>query len=363
MSPTLLRLSVAFQRWFAWWLRELKCLVPARLAEILAGERNRLVIDVEPTQLVVRHRVGDQVRELARIAIPETGLPQRPSTLARLGDDASLTTIVRLAPEVAVTKLVQLPDTAAANLRQILEHQLERHTPVAPAQLYFDYAVTAHDQAQRRVAVELVMVMRSTVDAVGELMRDWGLAPRAIGLIEQVGWGTRFDFAPRRDTENLARARRRRLVLAALVIVLLGSAAYATLEHAQREADALATAVAETKAQALAAARLRSEIAKRIEQRDFLALKRQETLRLQALTAITSALGDDTWLTDLQLAGAKVRASGYSQAASALIPLLQQRAGFANPRFESPVTRAVTGGGERFDLSVELGVLPRAGQP
>jgi len=353
MSPTLFRLWGMLGGALAWWLRELRALVPARLADSLAGARNRLIIDVLPTELVIHHRAGERVRELARVAIPATGLPQRPAALARLAADARLTTVVRLAPEVAVIKPVQLPDTAASSLRPILEHQLERHTPIEPAQLYFDHAVTGHDRARKRLSIELAMVLRTTIDGVDRLVREWGFAPRAIGLIEPTGWHTRFDFAPHGGVADRPRIRRR-VALAGLAALLLCGAVGATLAHAEWQAATLAAATAEAKTHALAAGRLRAEIVKRLEQRDFLALKRAEPPRLQVLTEIARTFGDDTWLTDLQLTGTKIRAGGYAQSASALIPLLQQHAGFTNPHFESPVTRAVTGNGERFDLSFEI---------
>lgn len=362
MSPTLHRLWLLLRTWLAWWLRELRGLVPARLAEALAGERDLLVIDIEPTRLIVRQRAGAQLTALADVAFPEGGTPARPPALTRALTHGHPAAIVRLAPTVAVRKLVPLPDGAAADLRAVLEHQLERHTPIDPEQLYFDHAVHGHDTTQKRLSVELVMVLRPTVDAVDRLVRSWGLVPRAIGLIEPGTWRTRFNFAPR-EAAAIARTTRRRLALAGLAASLLVIAAYASLRHAQRHADALEVMVAEARGQAQAASRLRAEIARRIEQRDFLVTKRLEASRLQVMTDLARTLGDDTWLTDLQLSGAKLRVGGYAQAASSLIPLLQQQPGFANPRFESPVTRATTGTGERFDLSVELAAPARGARP
>jgi general secretion pathway protein L len=362
MSPTLQRFALLIAGWFGWWCRELAALVPRRLAESWAGERDLVIVDIGPSEVAIRHRTGTAIRDIARAAIPAAGLPARPPALARLVTGGRRGAIVRLAPETAVTKLVQLPDSAAANLRAILEHQLERHTPIEPAQLRFDVAVSQHDRTQKRLTVELAMVLRSTIDAVEALARDWQLAPRAIGLIDPDDWRARFNFAAPRQAEG-ARALRRRVALAGLAGVLACAAAYTTLDHQERRAAALERIVAEAKAEAQAAARLRADIAKRVEQRDFLGTKRHETPRLQILNEIARVLGDDTWLTDLQLAGNKVRITGFTTSASNLIPLLQQQPTFANPRFESPVTRAVAGGGERFDLSLEIAGVQRLARP
>lgn len=353
MSPTLLRLWALLRTALTWWLRTLGEMVPPRLAEALSGDRDRLIVDIEPAQLIVRHRSGDHLREIARAAIPDVGFPERPAALTRQVGAGAAHAILRLTPDVAVRKLVQLPDTAAPTLRQILEHQLERHTPIEPTQVYFDYTVREHDRAQKRLTVELVMVLRSTIDSVTALARHWALTPHAIGLIEPDTWRARFDF--RRPQRDAIRApARRRLALAMLAVILAIGTAYATLAYRQRQADALEAAVDQMKTQALTASRLRAAIAKRVEQRDFLATKRLESPRVAVLNDVARTLGDDTWLTDLQLAGGKLRIGGYSLTASSLIALLQQRPGFANPHFESPVTRAVTGAGERFDLSVDI---------
>src|SRR5258708_5906964 len=98
MSPTLHRLWGIAARWVAWWLHELSGLIPRRLAEALAGERNLLIVDVGPTHVVIKHRSGEEVREIARTAIPETGLPARPPALARMLAGRPRA-IVRLAPD------------------------------------------------------------------------------------------------------------------------------------------------------------------------------------------------------------------------------------------------------------------------
>ncbi len=68
---------------------------------------------------------------------------------------------------------------------------------------------------------------------------------------------------------------------------------------------------------------------------------------------LTHILPDGTFLTDVEIVGAAVNITGYSNSASALIGLLQDSGRFSNVRFSSSVTRAVGYNGERFSISME----------
>lgn len=68
---------------------------------------------------------------------------------------------------------------------------------------------------------------------------------------------------------------------------------------------------------------------------------------------LTSLLPDDTFLTDIEIVGSRISLSGYSQASSSLIGVLQDSGLFSNVRFSSSVTKAVGHSGDRFSIVME----------
>ncbi len=75
---------------------------------------------------------------------------------------------------------------------------------------------------------------------------------------------------------------------------------------------------------------------------------------MQALAAVTDALPDDTWVTDLTLHQRQVTLAGQSHEAVRLIGRLSSETALRNPAFTAPVTCSETGRGDLFSVSAEL---------
>jgi general secretion pathway protein L len=76
---------------------------------------------------------------------------------------------------------------------------------------------------------------------------------------------------------------------------------------------------------------------------------------LAVLAALTTALPDDTYLTELQQQEHKVIFSGRSAAASGLIGAIAKSNELHNPVFVAPVTRMEATHQEVFSISAETG--------
>ena len=69
---------------------------------------------------------------------------------------------------------------------------------------------------------------------------------------------------------------------------------------------------------------------------------------------LTRALPDDTFLTDLELTGAKLRVMGVSRDASALISRIEKSPAFSDAGFFAPTTRRAGEPGEQFRLEATI---------
>jgi general secretion pathway protein L len=88
---------------------------------------------------------------------------------------------------------------------------------------------------------------------------------------------------------------------------------------------------------------------------NLLAKRKQMTpSSVMVLEALSQALPDSTYVTELRIEGDKVQVVGMTQDAPSLIRLMERSAQFARATFFAPTTRAQNDPGERFHLEAHI---------
>ena len=155
-----------------------------------------------------------------------------------------------------------------------------------------------------------------------------------------------------------ARATSRRLVLTALttiVLVLAVAAIALPFWRAEEILDRLTTELTVARREAELSAKLQSQIDAHLRDQHFLVDRRQHMPTVtELLDALTRLAPDDTWLTELQIAGTDIRLTGAAGSATALLGLIAQSPDFRNAAFRSPVVQDSRLGRERFDLGAQI---------
>ena len=84
--------------------------------------------------------------------------------------------------------------------------------------------------------------------------------------------------------------------------------------------------------------------------------KRKQTTpsSIMVLEAISRALPDTTYVTELRIEGDKVQVVGMTQDAPSLIRLMEQSPQFTRATFFAPTTRAANEPGERFHIEAHI---------
>ena len=72
------------------------------------------------------------------------------------------------------------------------------------------------------------------------------------------------------------------------------------------------------------------------------------------LEALSQVLPDNTYVTELHLAGSKLQIAGITRDAPSLIPLIEQSQHFTRATFYAPTTRSPSDPGERFHIEARI---------
>ncbi|MCH9052779.1 MAG: PilN domain-containing protein [Proteobacteria bacterium] len=372
MTDLAARLIAVIGGFFAWWFKELAGLVPAPLRGALEGSTHAALLDLSGPEIVLSRLSGGSWRELGRVDPRGLNEPAQASAFAGLIKKAKLgelDVVLRLPASMALCKTLSLPLAAEENLRQVLTFEMDRHTPFSADEVYFDYRVRNRDAETGRMEVELVTVPRKVMDERCERAAAWGVVPDIVDIGGEVRGGE--DRGPEDFTDGInllpaddgvnggQRVGGLTLILATVAAALVAVAVYLPLEAQQGEMQAISAALAKAKAEAGAAMELREEIDRLVAESQFLVTRKQKSVKAtEVLDELTNILPDGTWLRQFKIKDRELRISGFSQAASNLIGLIEQSSMFENARFTSPVTQDRREGLERFNVAADLAQGP-----
>ena len=260
---------------------------------------------------------------------------------------------VHLQPAQVMTHQLDFPNKAADFLDGMIRAQVDRLTPWSAGDAVFGWSSPV-PAANDRIAVTFAATSRRKVDPLLQFAETVDAASVAIS-------------APvaNASTPVMLMDRSLRSVIGAAVNV-------PRLLRAILLSSALAAA-ASLIANAYLGGSLQSELGdlqQRISQRraalrvgangtasglGLLAKRKQTTpASIMVLEAISRALPDSTYVTELRIEGDKIQVVGMTQDAPSLIRLMEQSPQFSRATFFAPTTRAANEPGERFHIEAHI---------
>lgn len=347
-------------------MSELTKLFEAWIAAVAAA------IQAVAARLMPRRRIllvqGDGDNFTARAAAPAKGaiLPQTSFCLLRGRPEPALTPewqaalrgchleILMKADQV-LFRAVDFPRQAADFLDGMIRAQIDRLTPWAANEAVFGTTPPA-PAANERITVMLAATSRQRIQPLRELAANLGAASVA-GLVEtpEAGDGAEpvrvFDM-PLTTASGAAIDAPRLLRLGLLGAGLAAVASLAIAAYVGSELDARQQELQHRIAQRRAALRLNQPGG---SAETLLAKRKQASpASVLVLDAISRALPDTTYVTELRIEGDKMQVAGLTQDAPSLIRLLEQSPQFSRATFFAPTTRAQTDTGERFHIEAHI---------
>ncbi|MFZ2003915.1 MAG: PilN domain-containing protein [Stellaceae bacterium] len=345
-----------FHELFAWWIAQLSDCIPERIRRAIAPTQDCLTImPAEP--------IGSGIPAIFVSAWSknrETPLGEfrvKDGDLGSVPNSSRLPVVLRLADSDVLCKTITLPIATERDLAQVLSFEMDRETPFTVDDVLWSYCLIDRNKQRGQITVRLRLISREQLAPLLDALAGasilvtrveiaGGVDDRLVLPVQTDG----FRLKQRGGTQSLRWASVAFcLVLAALVIAT-------PFIRQSRDLATIDREIAASRGAAEQAEHLRQEI-DRLEGAGNVVQKERATAGdpLAMLAALTAALPDDTYLTEMQQQQNKVTFGGRSATASRLIGAVARSNELHNPAFVAPVTRTEATHQEVFSITAETG--------
>ena len=337
------RLAAAVRTGLAWWLGELRAMVPAALRQG-GGASMRLAAERQDGGGYILHDRDGRTR------VHRSGGTPIPVAL-------------RLPPAIALLRHVPAPALAERDLRRMVALDVDRLTPFDAEEVYLDLAVRPVGEAGGGRRVLLGVMLRSVADEAAAHALAAGLRPAALSV--DAGDGTVLDFAPAMRAAGALDRRGHAAgwwwsAVAALVALNVACWVWRDVHDL---AD-LQASVAAQRPQVERVAALRRSVLAETARRHALATALQADAPLRALDAASRALPDGVWVQRASFTASAVRLAGRRPPGLDVVAALRREPVFRNVEGAATDAGAASGSstdGDPFDVSADL--APASGGP
>jgi general secretion pathway protein L len=344
--------QVRIGAFMGWWGRGLLLCLPASMRRLFSGTKTQLIFEVTEHEVVVLRTQGENIEELGRYALERLTAGESLDQVRALRNRAD-TIVLRLPPGQILSKSISLPLAAEANLRQVVAFEMDRLTPFAAGQVYFDVNIVERQSALRRLQVNLAATPRARVDQFIDRLAEVGFVPDCVGA---KNIDPAMNLLPPEQRPRKSRGiQRLNWALVVLAGLLMGAAGALPVWQQKQLVDELSPQVNAAQKQAEEMLDLRTELEEMSKSSRFLLEKRLYTpLVIDLVDDLTRILPDGAWVEQLEVKSGQVRIRGQAEEASALIGQVEASRFFQGATFISPVTSDRRTGKDRFYLSAQI---------
>jgi general secretion pathway protein L len=316
-----------------------------RWIEILAGlivavqeawrARNALCIGLENNRPVVRSGAAALARVPTAAALPD----------AARGHFVTL----ELPPDEIVLQRINVPAQAREFLPGIIRNQIERLSPWPIDQVVYGFDAVASPTDPQTLDARVLMTARGQIETARSALAGMGVTPDRIVAREQgsadappITLWSRFDTGSGRGLE-----RPRRMIVGAVLAVFGISVAVSawslfSASAIWAESEDVATRTAALQRQLQPSRPSLASASADPAERAWIS-KQTAPAGMMVLEALSRALPDDAYITELSLQKSMLRIVGLTSDAPSLIAPLEHFGQFAEVRFFAPSTRGPDG--------------------
>ncbi len=334
-----------------WWIAEARATGGRWTRDPLAApDATLLILRPGETDVAVEGRSAG--KSVFADRIPITGVTPRGlrALLRRARLPRTSPVIIEPPPGVVLSHAITLPAAAADAAPALVQDVVRRKTPLSPERFHIVHALAAAAGGSDKATLRIALVPREWV--AGQLARlGLGVEDIAAVMIDMPGQAPLFaPLAPPKPRRGAAVLRALPVLALAAGLGWLGWAAWQT-ETALRDVDARLAAIAPQAREAIARQRTSGDARALV---DALAERRARAGPLVLWRELTRLVPADTFIVDLQIGERDVTLTGYSSAATALIPLLESSPLLKEAAFTGAIVFDQQERRERFTIRAAL---------
>lgn len=340
----------------AWWGAGLSAWLPTNWRQALAASADRLLVQAQGEGLQLRRQAVSGLQDIAHLPVPAgrgEGIDPLAGVLTRQAID--LPRWLLLPAAGGLRRSLLLPAAARERLREVLGFEIERQTPFAAADVYYDGRVLGVRE-DGQLQAELVVVPRARADA----------AIAQLGALS--GWLDGIDLA---DAEgrplgvNLLPASQRyqrgnpwriwNLALLALAVLGLALGLSQVLDNRRAAAAQLQADVARRSTQARSVSQQRQRLVDAVEGGAYLQAQRNARPSVvEVVDELARRLPDGTYLEKVSIEGGQLTLIGLSNQAAALVGKLEGAKQWRAPALSGALQPDPRARSDRFTLVAQL---------
>lgn len=359
-----LRIPPGAGGFWRWWQGALLAWLPARWQWRLGFSPARLLLWREGEQIALAWQREQGIEALALLPEPVPPTDWAPLLPPRL---RALPRHWLLPAELALRRPLRLPAAAATRLADVARFEIDRQTPFAADQVWFDARLLG-ERADGQIDADLVVVPRRAVEGAAGIPAAWRDALAGVDVRDASGEPLRINLLPvaERHAHRDPMARWNLALFAAgLVCLALGS--QWLLDNRNRAADALEAQVRADAQRARQVAMQREELVALIEGAGFFEQQRAERpAAIEVWNELTQRLPDGTYLEKFSIEGDELQLIGLSNEAASLVERLDGAPTWRKPALTGVLQSDAGQGRDRFTLTATLAgatATPPAGAP
>ena len=348
-----------FDNFLRWWSDGLTLIVPQRWRERQQRIKEYLVVRRDNDQIVIEHCQPETNNSTTRHVVSINDSTDHKRARERLKNSPRLKmlpVILRLTPDSVLVKRVRYPATVRDDLRHIIAFDIDRQTPFARDDVYFDYSEISGPETDKHIEIDLVVVPKRVTEASASVLDSIGLRLSIIDITDRTFFDRQINLLPNPEIwRNGHRPYRTRLALfivwLTIIVLIPGKQLLDTSNTIERlEAD---EGVARTAVRGLN--ELRDQHTRLVGKFNFFRqIDTEHSRTIELLHEITLLLSDNTWIRRFDLKNGTLTLQGESDNASDIPGILEGSELFSSPRFSSPVTRNNATGKDRFQIVVAV---------
>jgi len=316
--------------------------------------RRPLVVSPQAKGFTVSHLHGERQSVIGTVS-PGTRPPGRVMRAAR---ESSV--ILELPAETVVVRRMSVPAQAREFLSGIVRNQIERVSPWQASQAMYGFDAVPSQDDPKTLDLRILVTSRAVVDAARSELAAAGLTADRIVARERdaetstpVTLWSRFADA---SSEELAGTRQfivRRIAIAVGASVFVSVWAMASASSIYSETDDIDTRARDLQRQIQAARSPQALNAHNPMERAWL-LKEASPSAVVALEALSRALPDTAYLTELHLESTTMRIMGLSADVPSLLAPLERSGYLTEVHFFAPTIRGPDGNLFRFNIEARV---------